>query len=114
MPWFANFQNNKVGFFGPTFALVVAGLMGNPMGYKGQASNANKVKETGIYDFFTNKSNESNDTPSAGYSMTLLSFRTNRLGLQLAFAYGNVGPFYRITEDIDNWVSRAWKTFSTN
>lgn len=25
MPWFANFQNNKVGFFGPTFALVVAG-----------------------------------------------------------------------------------------
>lgn len=27
MPWFANFQNNKVGFFGPTFALVVAGNM---------------------------------------------------------------------------------------
>lgn len=29
MPWFANFQNNKVGFFGPTFALVVAGEIGS-------------------------------------------------------------------------------------
>ena len=95
-------------------ASVVAGLMGNPMGYKGQISNANGIKETGIYDLFSNNSHESNDIPSIGYSMTLLSFRTNRQGLQLAFAYGNVGPFYRITEDVDNWVSRAWKTFSTN
>lgn len=29
MPWFANFQNNKVGFFGPTFALVVAEQLKN-------------------------------------------------------------------------------------
>ena len=53
MPGFANFQNNKVGFFGPTFALVVAGCIPSFL-QKGFLSNnvdLNNLFDFGIYSF---------------------------------------------------------------
>lgn len=92
----------------------MAEQMGNPLGNKGEVTNANNIRDTGIYSLYLATSVKPNDTPMAGYGFTILSIKSNSHKIQMAFGFGVSEIYYRLTKDVDDWENRQWNKIKLN
>lgn len=109
MPWFANFQNNKVGFFGPTFALVVAEQIGEGYKTRGVFTDANLCTEFGYY-YNTGKANNMPSDLQEEFYLTMVVLKT-LFGL-IQFCIGNTKATLHVRARTNTGLWTTWKSLA--